>query len=606
MDLTSALLLKATSVLVKKIIDDLYEFGKNRIAFSVCSAGKERAIARSISKITHVKTLWNIDKEVSLYEFYYPSQIEFSKSVIKKVDSIKDLGKSQNFVIQGTAGQGKSIFLRYLCGQELRDEFTSGRIPIFVELRRIKQGQGVRSLIIESLQKFGISATDQLFDLYAESGKFVLLLDAFDEIDPALVQESLADIELLADRFADTLQVIITSRPNADIQYSSRFRIFKLNHLRPSDHLPFFKKICTDKNQAEDLSKVISSSATDVKGLLTTPLMLTLLVMLYKSIQTVPDTVPRFYEELFDVLFYRHDHSKPGFRRKRFTNLDDTTIRNLFSAFCFYVRFNGYGTVTSQQLVECCELASDSVGAPVEPKKFKDEIVKTVCLMHEEGFELSFIHKSVAEYYAASFVKDSSDEFATQFYALACDAPEDWELVLKFLSQIDKYRHAKYFMTACLSSAEAAFGITICENISVQDRAKIENRLIEKSEIQFIKNSKGRFNSGGWSRFVERNYLIDICLERWLNKIANSSVELDVDEKLFRVRDVNRSEPRLLLSTSECKQRYPKEIFDSAINFAVGFLQDVRKNTTEVLNLERGKASKLGLLAQAAKKKQLG
>lgn len=605
MDLTSALLLKATSALVKKIIDDVYEFGKNRITFSVCAVGKERAIARSISKITHVKTLWNIDKEVSLYEFYYPSQIEFSNSVIKKVDSIKDLGRSQNFVIQGTAGQGKSIFLRYLCGQELRGEFTSGRIPVFVELRRIKQGQGVRSLIIESLQKFGIGVSEQIFDLYAESGKFVLLLDAFDEIDPALVQESLAEIELLADRFAETLQVIITSRPNADIQYSSRFRVFKLNHLRPSDHLPFFKKICADKSQAEDLNKVVSSSATDVKGLLTTPLMLTLLVMLYKSIQTVPDTVPRFYEELFDVLFYRHDHSKPGFRRKRFTNLDDTTIRNLFSAFCFYVRFNGYGTVTAQQLVECCDLASESVGAPVEPKKFKDEIVKTVCLMHEEGFELSFIHKSVAEYYAASFVRDSSDEFATQFYALACDAPEDWELVLKFLSQIDKYRHAKYFMIACLASAESEFDINICENISIQDKAKIEDRMIKKTEIQFQKSKDGVYVSGGWSRFVERNYLIDMCQERWINKVSAFLVELEVDESLFKKRNVGRSEPRLMLPTAECKKYYPREAFETAIDSVITFLQNVRKSTTEVMEREKGKANTLDLLAQAAKKKHL-
>lgn len=73
--------------------------------------------------------------------------------------------------------------------------------------------------------------------------------------------------------------------------------------------------------------KVIAQSKSEIRGLLTTPLMLTLLVILYKTIQTIPETLPRFYEELFDVLFYRHDHSKPGFRRKRFTKLDDSAIK---------------------------------------------------------------------------------------------------------------------------------------------------------------------------------------------------------------------------------------------------------------------------------------
>ena len=461
MSTTATLAASAATAVLKKVFDDLYEGAKKSgRAFIARSRAdlKDAAIARSIHSVTKVKTLWNIEKEVSLYDFYYPSNIEFSEGVRKRIIGVKDFGSIAKFVIQGTAGQGKSIFLRYLSGQELDGRSSSGRIPLFIELRRLRSDLDLNELTLQALERYKLPSTAEAWKTLAASGRVTLLLDAFDEVDPQLVTRTVTEIETIAEVYRDQIQIFVTSRPDADIQKSNAFRVVKLTPLSESDHQPFLKKICTDSDQSDSLLKALRASSVEVSNLLTTPLLMTLLVILYKSAQTIPDTVPKFYEELFDVLFYRHDHSKPGFRRKRFTTLDDGAVKEIFSAFCFFTRLENLGVLTSNQFQEACVRASQSCGIVVDSAALRNELVKTICLMQEDGFELSFIHKSVAQYYAASFVVRSSDEFAKQFYQLG-KSERSWELELRFLSQIDRYRYTRYFERPLLEEFGAELGI---------------------------------------------------------------------------------------------------------------------------------------------------
>lgn len=546
----------ATS-LIKKTLDDIYQNLKDK---SINFLGRARsdvedaAIARSLNNITKVKTLWNVEKEVSLYDFYYPSRIRFSNEKSKNINKLRDLGVVQNFVIQGTAGQGKSIFLRYLCGQELISEFTSNRVPLFVELRRIRSDLNVKDLILEALNKYQLPHTENAWNYFAESGKFVLLMDAFDEIDPALVSQAVADIEHLSDLFTNKLQIIITSRPEADIQRSSRFRVCKLAPLDDDDHYPFLRKICAEESQADSLFKVISSSNTEIRGLLTTPLMMTLLVILYKSIQTVPDTVPKFYEELFDVLFYRHDNSKPGFRRKRYTKLDDSNIKKLFSAFCFYVRLERLGVLTSKAFKLCLDRAAKACNESIEFEKFKDELTKTVCLMQQDGFEYSFIHRSVTQYYAASFVSNSSEKFAKSFYQLASKPGTNWDLELRFLSQIDQYHYAKHYEIPLLHRVAEVLNYSFINYDCSAESRLHEYMLLHISlifDISFESKKRSSIQKNesksiiGWSRKPSKNeILLDDLSFTWVRHILNAASEDQIFNGKLREIYINGKKER--------------------------------------------------------------
>ena len=86
----------------------------------------------------------------------------------------------------------------------------AGRVPVFLELRRYDGKLTFREFLIKAVAQYQIPCDSDVFDYLADSGKLVLLLDAFDEIDTDSVTSVLEEIEFLAQRYPKT-QIVITS-----------------------------------------------------------------------------------------------------------------------------------------------------------------------------------------------------------------------------------------------------------------------------------------------------------------------------------------------------------------------------------------------------------
>lgn len=66
--------------------------------------------------------------------------------------------------------------------------------------------------------------------------------------------------------------------------------------------------------------------------------------------------------------------------------------------------------------------------------------------MLEEGVgETTFLHKSIAEYHAAAFVKSCDDDFQVDFYKIAKTDYQQWKECLIFLEAIDPLRFSKFY-----------------------------------------------------------------------------------------------------------------------------------------------------------------
>lgn len=445
--LTASLILKALAVPAH----DIYELGKAKLHTQLQQLRNEKslkALARRLQRIEKVKTFWSDNKEVVISSFYYPSKIVDDESDPVTVSSLAEFPQGHYcFVIEGTVGQGKSIFMRYLAAQELRREKDS-RIPVFAELRFLQPEESLESFIFGALEASGLRASRELFELYAQSGKVVLFLDAFDEIDQSLVKRTIRDLERLAGLYPH-LSIIVSARPQSGIQHASAFHVVKLAPLTKRDHRPFVLQLTNSEDQTASILKATSKSSASIDGLLTTPLLLTLIVILYAAQQHIPNSVAEFYSELFDVLFYKHDRTKSGFVRKRHVDVGEQKIKRLFEGVCFYSTLKQYRSFKADQFASCVEHACKHVAVEVEVGKFRDELVKTACLLKEEGQELSFIHKSVQEFYAAAFVARSADAFAQRFYSAVREESTrlfgNWAQPLAFLSEIDEWRYAKFY-----------------------------------------------------------------------------------------------------------------------------------------------------------------
>ncbi len=447
----------ATESLIGNLISDLYSYLKGHLSekIKLWHIGQKtqqiKLIKKHIHNIQRVKTLWQVDKSVDLNRFYCDSHI-FLGAQRTKITSLKDLFPRKQIVITGIAGQGKSILLRYLCCNILRQ---GEYLPIFIELRRILSPDSLDKHIIRYFETIGISADEHLLKLLLASGKIVLLLDGFDEIQETEKTHIIDEIEHLGQTY-DSL-IIITSRPESGIERSSLFEIVKLDNLRGNEYIQVIKKLTFDKKLAETLIKQVELNKSNLQEVLCTPLLVTLLVMAYKSFQELPAQLSDFYDSIFQVLLQRHDGAKPGYKRPRRCNLNDNQYRTIFECMCYLSKKTNKSIFTHEELCKFAKEAFSLQQLGEQSDEFLTDIIRVTCLILKEGEDFRFIHKSVQEYYAASYIKHRTENNAIKFYSFFVDFSEDevrrvaqWGQEMRFLSEIDQYRYSKYYLLPSL------------------------------------------------------------------------------------------------------------------------------------------------------------
>lgn len=401
-------------------------------------------LARKLARADRIKTIWSPDKEASLLSIYYPSKLLLNNNAAT-VTSLRDLPE-ENIVIEGIVGHGKSMFLRYLYLQELAGD-GKGSLPLFIELRTLSVKRDFSAHLLDALDKLDVEPTNEIFDYLARSGRLVLLLDGFDELDDDLVKATIESIEFLLEKY-ESLRVIVTSRPSADIQKSRLFSTVSLLGLEQQDYNGFLEKLGVDSEKTLEITEAIRNSPSDVVNLIKTPLMMTLLLMVYESEKEIPSELSDFFDKLFSTMFTRHDRLKAGFVRKHHSGISERHLQRLFEAFCFVTMQNGFGrSLNANQFAlafdKACRYSHENA---CDIENFRKDIVRVACLMLEEGYDLTtFLHKSIAEYFAAAFVRKLSDDFAQKFYQSVDKGPRNWEGVITFLEGIDEYRIAKYY-----------------------------------------------------------------------------------------------------------------------------------------------------------------
>ena len=143
----------------KKVVGELYGLLSKQAGQKLRQWNTERQIDtlyHKMSLVRKVKTIWQVDKPVDLSAFYCDSHVVIDEKR-KTIRQLGDLGSIGNLLIEGIAGQGKSIFLRYLCAVELA---VGNYIPLFVELRRIDSAHSLRNRIYAAFALLKLDVDD--------------------------------------------------------------------------------------------------------------------------------------------------------------------------------------------------------------------------------------------------------------------------------------------------------------------------------------------------------------------------------------------------------------------------------------------------------------
>ncbi len=241
------------------------------------------------------------------------------------------------------------------------------------------------------------------------------------------------------------MRIVVTSRPHSGIGQAASFRVFDLAPLENDDYEKLITKLAHDTAVAKTVIDGIKSHNARIAGLLTTPLMISLLLFRYKVDHSLPENELDFFSQLFDLLLKRHDKSKPGFVRVRKSGLGDSAIEDVFNAICFLTSKNEDLDFSIGALRRYARQAAKLAVVTCDADTVVEDILDITCLILEEGGYCRFIHKSVQEYHTASFIKQQPDAVANKFYGSLVGRWDSWTQVLVFLHDIDRYRFVKWF-----------------------------------------------------------------------------------------------------------------------------------------------------------------
>ncbi|MDD2829138.1 MAG: hypothetical protein PHW18_06155 [Sulfuricurvum sp.] len=473
----------------------------------------EKNIVDKISKIQYVKTIWQYDKAVSLFDFYYPAQIIINKSPFA-VDTYSDFKSNNPIVIEGNVGQGKSIFLRYLA----LTEFTvNNQIPIFIECRKIKTGILLDS-IDAVLNSYGFSDEPHTRNELLLSGKFTFYLDGFDELPSKYVPDIIHQLEFFTLQYSSA-RVIATSRPNSELQKSSSFDVFKISEI--TDLEGFILKIVDAEYEPFELIQKIKNSSSEIISLLYSPLLITLLIFNYRVSQVIPTQFSDFYQKLFEILLARHDNTKAGYKRERKSNLNDIQLQDIFEAFCFFTAKEDILLFDSRELNDYFFKSISLLKLDVETSDVVEDILKITNLIIQDGMVFQFLHKSIQEYYSSSFIKHRDETTAKKAYVFLLQNHKTWRQQLNFLSEIDRNRYIRYIFNPQMEDIFKEFlvnNIYDFKKVSVYD-------ILNKEEITVIFHEQKFVGMQVTHRALQNNLLYE-QISMYINqKFADCSAE---------------------------------------------------------------------------------
>lgn len=512
----------AAKELIKTSLGKTYDFIVSKYKFHKLEASKAKYIDYC-DKLLQIKTLASQERSVHIDDIYVPLTLKGINTLsitVNDATSLDVVGRA--VLIKGLAGMGKSTILRKLLSNNAKSQ---ERLPIFYELKNYKGGDIEDSLSL-ALRNAGISiAKDQIEQILLDSN-VKLYLDAFDETSPAYREELVDEILRLIN--GRNCQVIVTTRPDTEIDSIADIETFNVDVLSQAQIIGIINKTAADAEKAKSLCDALERSPLhkDSESILKSPILVVLFCISYNLGEEIPSTLSQFYANIFDTIFFRHDNLKGKVNRVRHWNDNRRIYKSLFEYLCFISQRSGVSSFSREKLVN---FVADSIKYMNEDESLADRVTKELTsitnLIIEDGFnEYRFIHKSIQEFFAAAFLCTLNREKKYGFYKRArVDAAFQslFSNTLFFLEEIDYYDYIEHYFIPAISELLELNCSLIEENFSPSGNLVenfLDDMLIRAKRVE-IYNKK--LKSSG----IEK--------ELYNPSIANENAASDARVKLF-------------------------------------------------------------------------
>ena len=144
--------------------------------------GFSRYLSGSVRRYSTFKTILNRYEPVEIDDYYVPCHFQIEEKTYRDDDFFDLVDDHPRLIVEGTAGLGKTVFMRHLFRSAILEHYN--RIPILFELRylQLNKEQTLLSHLVDQIAVYipGFAVEHLQFGL--QQGKFILFLDGLDEI----------------------------------------------------------------------------------------------------------------------------------------------------------------------------------------------------------------------------------------------------------------------------------------------------------------------------------------------------------------------------------------------------------------------------------------
>jgi predicted NACHT family NTPase len=370
-----------------------------------------------LEKITGQRWIGNeLLQETNFEDF---ERFGLSRITEERVAALKAVEKYSKLMILGKAGSGKTTFLKYLAIQCINGEFQSYMVPIFVNLKDFAEVDDQQELLEYIIQASSLSLESQEKANIKQlliSGRMLILLDGLDEIKEEYTSRVFKEIRDFSDLFQDN-SFVITSRIAA-VEYT--FEQFTEVEVADFDdkQIALFALNWFQNKDLTKLEKFLQKLQQNqrIKELANSPLLLTLLCLVFEEIADFPVNRSELYKEAVDILLKKWDAMR-GIERDKYKKLSPQRKKDLLSQIAWNTFVAGEyffpSKVVEQQIIDYIRNLPD-INTDLEALQFDSEaILKSIEVQHSLLVErakgiYSFSHITFHEYFVAQKVVSSS------------------------------------------------------------------------------------------------------------------------------------------------------------------------------------------------------
>ncbi|GAB4205435.1 MAG: hypothetical protein Fur006_61570 [Coleofasciculaceae cyanobacterium] len=412
----------------------------------------------------------------------------------RRVPGLKAVETFSKLMILGKPGAGKTTFLKHLAIQCIGRMFQCDRVPVFITLKDFAEADSASSSdvgtsgkpdLLEYIDRLigtnpvGARYTVPLLRILS-AGRALILLDGLDEVRDADSSRVLRQIRDFSQQFPQN-QFVITCRIAAREYTFEQFTEVEIADFDDKQIADFSNKWFRSKNDSIKAECFLQKLKGDVpiRELATSPLLLTLLCLVFEDSGSFPTNRAELYQTGVDVLLKKWDVKRNIEREQVYKRLSLKRKEDLLSQIA-RITFEAGNYFFKQREVEryITQYIQNLPDASTDPEALELDsaaVLKSIEAQHGLFVErargiYSFSHLTFHEYFTARKIVASCNPYAV-----------DDAMLQQLVNHITekRWREVILLATGMLDSTDS---------LLQSMKAKIDELIVEDNKLQVFFN----------------------------------------------------------------------------------------------------------------------